>query len=147
MGLSPCPDSLVFQWIKRDGILHQEIIWRHLYLTTHPDWASFLLRLESLKLSRGVHPPEAMMYFPLCFRFLPLFSKISFTFWKISKISPFPEKISHFHPPKFLTSFFSHQPQISDFPPILPVLEHFPSDSRKCIISPLFPKFPRFQKI
>src|SRR6218665_306059 len=42
-------------------------------------------------------PPEAMMHFPPCFRFLPLFSKNFLTFWKISKILPFPEKISHFH--------------------------------------------------
>ena len=80
------------------------------------------------------------MHFPPCFRFPPLFSKKFWTFWKISQISLFPKK--------FLTFFFSHRPQISDFPPILPVLQHFPPDSRKFIISPLFPKFsPLFKKI
>src|SRR6218665_3686441 len=83
-----------------------------------------------------------MMHFPL-FQIYPLFSTNFFTFWKISKILPFPERISHFHPPKFLTTFFfSHRPQISDFPHILPVLVHFPTDSRKFIIPPTFQNFP-----
>src|SRR6218665_980824 len=56
----------------------------------------------SLSVAGASIPPEAMMHFPPCFRFPPLFSKIFLTFWKIS---PFPDKISHFHPPKFLTPF------------------------------------------
>jgi len=89
---------------------------------------------------------------PLCFRFSPYFRQIFFTFCKISKSLPFPEKISHFHPPKFLTTFFfSHRPQILDFPPIFPVLVHSPSDSRKFIISPLLfkipPCFPKIQQL
>src|SRR6218665_2267589 len=65
---------------------------------------------------------------------------------------PFPDRVSYFHPQKFLTTFFfSHRPQISDFPPILPVLEHFPPDLRKFIISPLFSKippcFPKIQQL
>ena len=60
--------------------------------------------------------PKAMMHFPL-FQISPLFSKNFWTFWKISKIFPFPEKISHFHPPKISDDFFfSHRPQISDSP-------------------------------
>src|SRR6218665_4206558 len=59
---------------------------------------------------------------------------------------PFPEKISYFHPPKFLTTFsFSHRPQILNFPP---VLLHFPPDSRKFIMPPTFQNFPPcFRKI
>jgi len=36
--------------------------------------------------------------------------------WKIFKILPYPEKFLDFHPPKFLMTFFSHRPQISNFP-------------------------------
>src|SRR6218665_1728633 len=82
-----------------------------------------------------------MMHFPL-FQISPLFSKKFLTFWKISESLPFPDKISYFHPPKFLTTFF----RIST--PVLPVLLHFPSDSRKFIIPPYFSKFPPcFRKI
>src|SRR6218665_1364282 len=84
---------------------------------------------------RGVHPPEAMMHFLPFFRFPPLFPKHFLTFSKISQISHFPEKIPHFYPPKFLTTFFSTTNFA--FPPIFHVLVHFPPDSRKFIISPL----------
>src|SRR6218665_2543521 len=43
-----------------------------------------------------------MMHFPPCSRFPPYF----LTFWKISKILPYPEKMFRFHPPKFLTTLF-----------------------------------------
>src|SRR6218665_1423033 len=84
------------------------------------------------------------MHFPL-FQISPLFSKNFLTFWKISKILPFPDKISYFHPPKFLTTFFfSHQPQISNFTPCFTT---FPSDSRKFLIPPTFQNFtPVFEK-
>src|SRR6218665_2487719 len=76
------------------------------------------------KISRGVHPPEAMMHFPTCFRFPPIFEKFSdsvenfqnFTFSR--KISA---KISDDH-------FSSHRPQISNFP-LFPLFQY---------ISPLF---------
>src|SRR6218665_1655295 len=79
-----------------------------------------------------------MMHFPL-FQISPLFSKNFLTFWKISEILPFPDKISYFHLPKFLTTFFfSHRPQISNFPPCLACFTAFPPpDSRKFIIPPL----------
>ena len=35
----------------------------------------------------------------------PCFRKVLRFFWKINKILPFPEKISDFHPPKFLMTF------------------------------------------
>ena len=56
-------------------------------------------------------PPEAMMHFPSVSDFL-LFQKNFQTLWKIFQILPFPEKFFDFHPPKFLMTFFSHQPQI-----------------------------------
>src|SRR6218665_1571998 len=95
---------------------------------------------SSQTLSAGASiPSEAMMHFPPVSDF-PLFSKNFWTFWKISQIFPFPEKISHFHPPKF-------RPQISDFPPYFACFTTFPPDSRKFLISPLFKKFsPCFQK-
>src|SRR6218665_4016079 len=95
-------------------------------------------------------PPEAMMHFPPCFRFPPLFSKNCLTFWKIYKMLPFPEKISYFHPPKFLTTFFlviDHKFRISPLfyyispPPIRenllcpPTFQNFP---------PVFEKFNSF---
>src|SRR6218665_3650803 len=49
---------------------------------------------------RGVHPPEAMMHFPL-FQISPIFP-----------ILPFPKKIFDFHPPRFpmtyIYSLFQH---------------------------------------
>jgi len=72
----------------------------------------------------------------------PYFRKI-LRLREILNILPFPDKISDFHPPKFLiTFFFSHRPQMLNFPPILPVLVHFPSDSRKLLFPPYFKKFP-----
>ncbi len=67
--------------------------------------------------SRGVHPPEAMMHFPL-FQISPYFRKLFQTPWKIFTIWPFPKKIFDFHLPKFLMTFFffSHWPQIWNFP-------------------------------
>src|SRR6218665_1978810 len=89
-----------------------------------------------------VRPYDA--YSPL-FQISPLFSKFFLTFCKISEILPFPDKISYFHPPKFLTTFFfSHRPQISNFSS---VLLHFPLIHENLLfplllkISPLFSNF------
>src|SRR6218665_302254 len=65
-----------------------------------------------------------MMHFPPVSDF-PLFSKNFKTLWKIYKIIPFPKKISDFHPPKFLMTFFLVI-EILNFLPILPVLVHSP---------------------
>src|SRR6218665_2434284 len=55
--------------------------------------------------SRGVHPPGSHdAFYPPVSDFPPVF-EIFLTFWKISEILPFPEKISYFHPPKFLMIF------------------------------------------
>src|SRR6218665_1111638 len=76
---------------------------------------------KSLRAGASI-PPEAMMHFPPVSDF-PLFSRIFLTFWKISEILPFSYKISHFHPPKFLTTFFLF-------------IHH------KFLISPFFTAFP-----
>src|SRR6218665_1477688 len=75
-------------------------------------------------------PLETIMHSPLCFRFPPLFSKNVLTLRKILTIFPFPEIFLDFHPPKFLMTFFSHRPQISNSP-IFAVSVHFPPVSRK----------------
>src|SRR6218665_403646 len=88
---------------------------------------------------RGVHPPETMMHFLPCFRFPPLFSKNCKILWKISNILPFLDKISDFHPPKFLMTFFlviDHKFRI------FPISVHFPPDWQKFLFRPYFHKFP-----
>src|SRR6218665_1681525 len=51
------------------------------------------------------------------FQISPMFSKNCKILLEISKILPFPENISDFHPPKFLMTFFqSHRPQMLNFP-------------------------------
>src|SRR6218665_2462288 len=78
-----------------------------------------------------------MMHFPPLFQISPPFSKNFKIFWKISKMLPI------FICQNFLmTFFFSHRPQILNFPPILPVLVHFPPDWQKLLFSPTFTNFP-----
>src|SRR6218665_3020779 len=72
----------------------------------------------------------------------PLFSENFQTLRKIFTILPFPEKFLHFHPLKFLMTFFSHRPQISNSPPILAVSVHFSSVSRKLLFPPTLTNFP-----
>src|SRR6218665_73194 len=55
--------------------------------------------------------------------------------WKISSILFFPDKFLDFHTPNFLVTFFSHLPQISNYPHFA-CFNTFPSDSK----SPLFSK-------
>ena len=87
----------------------------------------------------SIHP-EAMMHFPSVSDFPP-FPKNFQTPWKISKTLPFPEKLFDFHPPKFLMTFFSHQLQISNFPPIFGIAIHSLCFD-KIILSPYLYKFP-----
>src|SRR6218665_702570 len=85
-----------------------------------------------------------MMHLPPCFRFTPLFSKNVWTLRKIlTTILPFPERFLHFHSPKFLMTFFffSHRPQILNFPPIFAVSVHFPL-FRQNYSFPFCDKFP-----
>src|SRR6218665_759730 len=89
--------------------------------------------LHFLQRSHGTHMRKQksgasipLRPFPPCFRFPPIFPPVSDfpLFWKhfqtlkkIFTILPFLEKFLDFHPPKFLMAFFSHRPQISNFPP------------------------------
>ena len=50
-------------------------------------------------------PPKAMMHFPPCFRFPPLFPKNFLIPWKISQILPFPDFFSIFIRRNFLWPF------------------------------------------
>src|SRR6218665_946068 len=75
----------------------------------------------------GVHPPEAMMHFPPVSDFPTLFpKKISDSVESFLQFYLFPKIFLDFHPPKFLTTFFSHRLQILNFPPIFAVSIHFP---------------------
>ena len=65
-------------------------------------------------------PPEAMMHFPPVSDFHPVL-EIVWTFWKISEMLPFPDKISYFHPPKFLTTFFVINQKFRISPPVSPI--------------------------
>ena len=84
-----------------------------------------------------------MMHFPSVSDFPLLFPKIFLTPWKISQILPFPEKISDFQPPKFLTTFFlviDHKFRIS---PLFGLFHYIsPPDWRKLLFHPYFHKFP-----
>ena len=78
-------------------------------------------------------PPETMMQFPL-FQISPYFLKL-FRLW--GKFSQF-----YLFPRNFWWPFFSHRPQISNFP-IFPISVHLPPTCfAKIIISPYFDKFP-----
>src|SRR6218665_1293397 len=91
-----------------------------------------------------------MMHFPTLFQISPLFSNIFLIFWKISEILPFPDKISYFHPPKFLTTFFlffSHRPQISNFPRFACLTTFPPLIRENFLFPPTFQNFlPVFEK-
>ena len=77
-------------------------------------------KIESVLTGASI-PPEAMMHFPPVSDFPPVFEKI-FDFLENFKNFTFPEKISHFHPPKFLTTFIlviNHKFRIfTAFPPL-----------------------------
>ena len=80
---------------------------------------------------------------PPCFRF-PLFS---INFQALWKILPFPEKFLDFYPPKFLVTFFSHRPQISN-PPLFSLFQYIFPLFRENYNFPCFKKFPPcFRKI
>src|SRR6218665_3546872 len=101
-----------------------------------------------LPVYRGVHPPETMIHFPPCFRFPPIFEKISdsvenfpnFTFSRT--IFPFSSaKISH-----DLFLVIDHKFRIS--PLFFHASVHFPSVSRKLLFPPTFTNFPPvFEKV
>ena len=81
------------------------------------------------------------MHFPPCFRFPPIFEKYSDS---ADNFQNFPEKeFLDFHTPKFLmTFFFSHRPQISNFPLFSLFQYTFPPVSRKLLFPPTLKNFP-----
>ena len=88
--------------------------------------------------STGVTGPGASIplwdhdAFSPCFRFSPYFRKIFRLWGKFLKFDLFRKN--------FLI-FFSHRPQIFNFPPIFAVSVHFPPVSRKLLFPPYFDKF------
>src|SRR6218665_2635690 len=81
-----------------------------------------------------------MMHSP-CFRFPPVSEKFVRLRDKFPQFYLFP-KTSDFHPPNFLMTFFSHQPQISNSP-LLSLFQYISSTiSRKLFFPPTFQNFP-----
>ena len=116
----------------------------------YPSWSSILWALNpsdlvcvmvrplqncpnALLINRGVHPSETMMHSPL-FQISPYFLQIFGLWGKLSQFYLFP---TNFIRRNFSWLFFSHRPQISNFPPILPVSIHFPPLFRENYYSPL----------
>ena len=69
-------------------------------------------------LCRGVHPPETMIHFVLCFRFPPYFREMSRLCGKFSKFYLFPKIFSIFISQNFLWPF-------SNFPSYFPCFSIF----------------------
>ena len=89
----------------------------------------------------SIHP-EAMMHPPVS-DVPPIFQKCSDSVKNFLNFTPFPEIFFHFHPPKFLMTFFSHQ--IFPYFPCDSV--HFPLFRKIIILPPAFINFPSvFQK-
>ena len=87
-------------------------------------------------------PPETMMHFPSLFQISPYFWKIFGLWRKCSQFDFFPENFLIFIRLNFWWLFFSHRPQISNFPPIIPVSVHFPPVLQKLLSAPTFNNFP-----
>ena len=95
-------------------------------------------------LYRGVHPLWRNDAFPPCFRF-PLFPKnLSDSVENFPDLKIFPtfsEKNVDFHQQNFWWPFFSHRPQILNFPLYFRFFTPFPL-FRTNLSFPYFPKFP-----
>src|SRR6218665_2962880 len=77
-----------------------------------------------------------MMHFPM-FQIFPLFSKHFQTLWKLFICSR-----KDFHPPKFLMTFFSHRPQISNFLSYFPCFSTLPPPVSRKLLFPHILKCP-----
>ena len=135
--------KIIYKIFKNNFVTYSKFILQHIYIsfsvknlklgkiTFYHILVSVSLVYGATYSVRGVHPPWDHDAFPL-FQISPLFSKNFKILWKISNILPFPEQISIFIRQNFwwpfFFSFFSHRPQIFNFPPILPLLVHFPPD-------------------
>ena len=83
-------------------------------------------------------PSEAVMHFPPVSDFPPYFRKKFRTSWKILTFLPFPKFFLDFHPPKYLTTIFSHWPQIRNFP-LFSLFEQFiPPSFGQFFLAPYF---------
>src|SRR6218665_3403778 len=88
-------------------------------------------------------PPEAMTHFPPEFQIFPPVFEIFFDSVENFQSFTFSRQNFRFSSAKISDDlFFSHRPKISNFPPILALLVHFPPDSRKLLFPPYFSKFP-----
>src|SRR6218665_3019012 len=83
-------------------------------------------------------PPETMMHFPL-FQIALYFRKIFKLGGKFSKCYLFPKNFSIFI--RRLMTFFSHRPQIYNFP-LFSLFQYIPPVSRKLLFPPYFLQFP-----
>src|SRR6218665_3064534 len=87
---------------------------------------------------QGRPSPGSHDAFSPLFQISPLFSKHFQALWKIFICSR-----KDFHPSKFLMTFFSHRPQISNFPSYFSCFSTLPPPvSRKLLFPPTFKNFP-----
>jgi len=95
------------------------------FLKRHSVSITFGFDMTCMCSSAGVSiPPEAMMHFPR-FRFPPCFQTIFWLRGKFPKFYLFLKNFLIFIRQNFWLSFFSHQPQILNFPLIFAVSIHF----------------------
>ena len=73
---------------------------------------------------RGVHPPEAIIHFPPCFRFPPIFDKFSDSEENFQNFT-FSRKFFRFSSAKISDDLFQLSTTNFEFPPIFPVSVHF----------------------
>ena len=100
-----------------------------------------LIHLLNVIGPRASFPPEATTHVPL-FQTPPISEKNS-DFVKIFQNLTFSRKISRFSSAEISDDlFFSHRPQISNFPPIFALSVHFPPVSRELLFPPYFGNFP-----
>src|SRR6218665_71558 len=84
-----------------------------------------------------------MMHFPPLFQISPLFSKNFKILWRICNTFDLSPKNFRFSSAEISDDlFFSHRPQILNFPPIFTVSVHFPLFRGNYYFPPYFDKFP-----
>jgi len=140
---------LHFSWFQLGYPLYrsiQRVYYCHSIVNHRSQWSLIQSfgRLFSVHTSftRGVHPSEAMMHFPL-FQISPLYFNNFQTLWKMLTFYHFPTK--RFSSAKIYGDLlFSRRQQISNFPPIFPVSVHFPPVLRKLFVPLLWTIFPLF---
>ena len=90
---------------------------------------------------RGVHPPEAMMHFPLVSKFTPISEKFLRLRRKFSRFYLFRQHFFDFHPLKFLMTFLVIDYKFrNSF--LISLFHSLPPISKKIRNSPYFFKIP-----